>query len=384
MKTQDPIEQKQRKKRRRRIILISIVVLLVGFRLALPYIVLRYVNRTLAGIEQYEGHVEDIDIALIRGAYVIRGIRIDKKDAEDTIPFFTCPEIDLSVEWKAIFKGRIVGEISVESPRLNFVKENHRGEDVKQDTADFRDVIKDLMPLTINRFEINNGQIHYIDPGSKPLIDVALRQLHATASNLSNVNDSSTALPARLEATGQAYKGNFALNINLNMLEKEPTFDLDLNVRGVDMTMLNDFFRAYGNFDVRRGTFGLYTECAARNGNFKGYVKPILKDLDIVQFTREEGNPAQVLWESVIGTIAEIFQNQRKEQLATKIPLEGKFDRPNASLWNAGLYVLKNAFVSALKPSIDHSIDIGQVPEQDDKKGLFGKVFGKKSKKKKR
>jgi len=373
-------ETRRRRKKKRGIILLSILAVLIGFRLVLPYIVLRYVNHTLSTIEQYQGHVEDIDLALIRGAYIIKGIRIDKKDAQtgkaDTVPFFTARELDLSVEWRAIFKGSIVGEITVESPVLNFVKDKHQGEDVQQDTADFRDVVRDLMPLTINRFDIHNGQIHFVDPTRQPRIDVALTDLNVHASNLSNVNDSQKPLPARIAAKGKAYAGVFSLDLDLDLLQEQPAFDLNAGISNVDMVQLNPFFKAYGQFDVRRGTFGLYSEFAAKNGNFKGYVKPILKDLDIVQLNREEGNPAQILWESVIGGVAEIFQNQRKEQFATKLPIEGKFEKPDIGLWNAVVYVLKNAFVNALKPSVDNSIDLGQVADTE-KQGMFGKLFGK-------
>lgn len=62
-------------------------------------------------MDEYTGKVEDIDIALIRGAYVIDGIEILKRDtgqtaAVDTVPFFSCPNIDLSIHWKALFEGK--------------------------------------------------------------------------------------------------------------------------------------------------------------------------------------------------------------------------------------------------------------------------------------
>jgi len=379
--TLSPEQKKLKRKRRRRIILLSIIAILVIARLILPYVVLKYVNKTLADIDQYYGHVEDIDIALIRGAYIINNIKIEKKDSLtgklDSIPFFSSPEIDLSVEWKAIFKGKIVGEIYVEDPVLNFVNGKHEGEDVKQDTADFRKVIRDLMPLTVNHFEIANGQIHYIDKFSNPQIDVSLKDIRAVATNLSNVNDSAKLLPARLEATGSAYDGHFALNVNFDALNKVPTFDMNATITSVNMVKLNDFFKAYGNFDLKKGNFGLYTEFAAKESKFSGYVKPIIKVLDIVQFNEEEGNALQILYESVIASAAEIFQNQRKGQFATKIPIEGRFDNPNLNLWDALSYVLRNAFIQALRPSIDNTINIGKVGETEKDRTFLQKVFGK-------
>jgi len=363
------------------IIIAVLALLLIIFRLLLPSIVLKYVNRVLADIDQYHGHVEDIDIALIRGAYVIKDMKIEKTGDNDTIPFFTTPEIDLSVEWKAIFKGSLVGEIVVNKPHLYFVRGKHKGEDIKADTSDFRDVIRDLMPLKVNHFEILDGQIHYIDKSTSPKVDIAMKNIFAGATNLTNVNDSVKVLPAKLKATGNAYEGTFELNADLNLLEKKPTFDLNARITDVNMVKMNDLFKAYGNFDVSKGNFGLYTEFAARDGAFKGYVKPLIKDLDIVEFNKEEGKPLQILWETVVASVAEIFKNHRKDQLATKVPIEGKFENPDTNLWTAISYVLRNAFIDALTPTIDNTINIKEVEIKDDKKNLLQKVFGKKDKK---
>ncbi len=382
-KKQTPTTQK----RRWLIIIGSILILLIALRLALPFIVLKYVNKTLSEMEQYYGHVEDIDIALLRGAYVINDIKIEKINSEnkqrDTIPFFKSPQIDLSVEWKAIFKGSMVGEIYVENPVLNFVKGKHEGENIKADTSDFRDLIRDLMPLKVNRFEINNGQIHYIDQNKTPLVDISMNKVYATAENLTNVNDSTKLLPGKLKAIGDVYQGKFELNVNLDPLKKQPTFDMNAWITDVNMVLLNNFFRAYANFDVNKGNFGLYTEFAAKDGAFNGYVKPLVKDLDVVEFNKEEGNIGRILWETLIGTVAEIFTNQPKDQLATKIPIQGKFENPNTNLWTAISYILRNAFVNALKPSVDNTISIGNVTAEPEKKTFLQKVFGGKKNKRK-
>lgn len=357
---------------------------LLIFRLALPYFVLKYVNKTLANIKEYYGHVEDIDIALIRGAYVIKDlkiVKIENNSKQDSIPFCTSPEIDLSVEWKSLFKGVIVGEIYAENAVLNFVKGKHKGEDIKADTTDFNEVIRKLMPLKVNHFEISHGQIHYIDKNITPILDISMKDIEIVATNLSNVNDSTKLLPAKLQATGHAYEGTFELNVNLNPLERKPTFDMNARLTNVDLVEMNSFFKAYGNFDVSKGNLGLYAEFAAKDGRFKGYVKPLIKDLQVLDLDKEEGNIGHVLWETLIGTVAQIFKNQPKDQLATKIPIEGKFDNPESSLWTAIVYVLKNAFVSALKPSIDNTINIGNVGEKEDKKNFLQNIFGKKDSK---
>lgn len=370
-------EHRTKRKKRLRIILLSVLALLILFRIFLPYIVLRYVNNKLANLEEYYGVVEDIDIHLYRGAYVIKNIEIVKKDkkTKDTIPFFKSPRIDLSVEWSALFDGAVVGEIFVSKPVLNFVKGAHKGEDVKQDTADFRQLIDDLMPIKVNRFDISDGEIHYIDQNTSPKIDISMKDINATATNLSNVNEENELLPATLVTTGQAYEGRFSLNVKMDALAKQPTFDLNTEMQNLNLVKLNDFLRAYGNFDVKKGIFNMYAEFAGKNGNFGGYVKPMLKDMDVVQWNKEEGNVPQILWESLVGLAKEVLENKRTDQVATKVPIHGTFEDPKVNLWKAISFILRNAFLHALKPSIDNSININKMKE--DNPTLLEKLFSK-------
>src|SRR5665811_12868 len=66
--------------RKKYIILISILILLIVIRIILPYVVLHYANKTLANLDSYYGHIEDVDISLYRGAYIIKNIYLNKDD----------------------------------------------------------------------------------------------------------------------------------------------------------------------------------------------------------------------------------------------------------------------------------------------------------------
>ncbi|MBI0397883.1 DUF748 domain-containing protein [Cyclobacterium marinum] len=357
-----------------------VVFLLLLLRLFLPSIVLHFVNKELKDMEEYTGHVEDIDIALIRGAYVIDGIEILKRDtnktaAIDTVPFFSCPKIDLSIHWKALFQGKVVGELLVDQPKLNFVHTPSVEPEVKQDTSDLRGLIRDLMPLDINRFEINQAEVHYIDNLSSPKVDVFIKDLNILATHLTNDPVEGDSLPSSLNANGRAYDGVFNLDVKLNALADQPTFDMSAAFENVNLVGLNDFLRAYGNFDVKKGEFNVFTEFAAKEGVFKGYVKPLIKDLDVVQWNKEEGNVLQILWETLVAGAAELFENQKEDQLGSKITIENTFENPNIHTGQAIMIILRNAFVQALRPSIEQSIDLGNIEEEEAKSGFLEGIF---------
>lgn len=361
-------------------ILLIIVGVLILFRLFLPAIVLRYCNKTLAGMKGYYGHIKDIDISLYRGAYQIRDIYINEKDSASgkQTDFFKAKKIDLSVEWKALFHGSLVGELEFESPSLIFTKDRTELADVKKDTNDFRKVLKNFMPLKVNRFGITNGAVHYVDRTAKPKVDVSLKNLHLLATNLRNAEESNTLLPSTVIASANAYEGQVKLNMKLNPLAEHATFDLNADIKQVNLVQLNDFLKAYGNFDVTRGTFGLYAEFAAKNGDFKGYVKPIIKDLDVVGPDDRKDAFFNKIWETVVGGVGVIFKNQKKDQIATKVPIEGNFKDPSTNILDAIFEVLRNAFIQALMPSVDNQININSVGEDDsDKRNFLQRLFGK-------
>ena len=66
-------------------------------------------------------------------------------------------------------------------------------------------------------------------------------------------------------------------------------------------------------------------------------------------------------WEMLIGAVAFVFKNQGKNQLATKIPVEGKFSDPKPDIFSAVWVVLQNAFVQAPTSSIDSEINMSSI-----------------------
>ncbi len=192
--------QKVRKRRALKIVL-SILVILIAIRLILPYWVLSNVNKRLAGISGYFGHVDDIELSLYRGAYMVKDIFINRVDTatQKQTPLFACPLVDLSIEWRSLFKGRIVSEMEFSSPALRFTEDQAEPEQLEKDTNDFRRMLKTFTPLKVNRFEVFDGKIAYLDNTVKPIVDVHLDNAYILARNLSNVVDT-TLLPASVKA----------------------------------------------------------------------------------------------------------------------------------------------------------------------------------------
>ena len=115
------------------------------------------------------------------------------------------------------------------------------------------------------------------------------------------------------------------------------------------------------NFDIHKGNFGLYTEMAAKDGKFKRYVKPIIKDLKVVGPEDRHDKFFNKVSEQILGAAGVILKNQKKDQFATKVDMKGSFKNAQINILDAIWDVVLNAFIQALLPSIDKEININLV-----------------------
>ena len=362
-------------KRTRNIVLglvLVLVVALVALRIALPTLVQGYVNRTLDRHPVYDGHVGNVDIALLRGAYAVDDVEIVKQSGEVPEPLFAADRVDLSILWSAVWQGALRGEVVMFGPALNFVNGDRpaEGQDGTEETGDWRDIVLDLFPVRIDRLEIRNGTVHYVDRTTEPMVvDVHLGGVQAVVTNLTNIRETTEpdGLPARLEVRGSDDNyGSLDVVGGFDPFGDDPTLDLDLELLGMRVDTLNEMFEQKGRFDVEQGTMDVYLELAAREGRFEGYVKPLLHDLKVLDRDDLKDKPLAAAADAVVGAVKGILTNKKTKQLATRIPVSGTFDDPDVGAWRAVLSALGNAFVEALSNGLDNTVRLSDVEPTAD------------------
>ena len=366
------------------ITILVIALLLILIRIVLSPVATRVANDYLGSkLPGYYGHVDCIHFALFRGAYQVEGMFLDKIDSatKKQTPFVSVNGIDLSLEWSALLHGKIVGKLFFDSPVVSFTKDKVEPAQVVKDTTTFKQLLDVGMPLDVDRVEIENGQVHYKDLNSSPLVDISMNDIYVLAENLRNTVDPLQVLPSSIEANATVYGGKIDAKVNLNLLAADPTFELKAECKHLNLPDLNSFFKAYGKFTINRGDFSVYSEVAAKNGGFKGYVKPLIKDLKILGPDNKNENLLTRLWEGVLDAVAWIFKNKKEDQLATKIPLEGKFSDPKPNIAFIIYALIRNGWIQALNPALDYEININQVGVKDTRTPLQkfnGKMNGRK------
>lgn len=351
----------------------AIVAILAVARLVAEPAVGWYARRALNQTPGIGGTIGDIDLHLLRGAYEIEDLRIHAINGSSSSPLFSAEKIDLSMQWAALVKGSMVGEALIDNAVVRYdvgakppdtpdVVEIP-GEKPKRPSADNRTVtddiwqekVKALFPFTINRIEMRDTEIRFID--RERHLDFSASSVAVVLTNLTNANESGADRVAILAVRGTTIGGaSLAIDGTVDPFANDPTFHLDLKLERMDMTALNPLLEAYSGVDIERGTLDLYIELTAQDAQLKGYAKPIITDLNVADLRQDakDGGVMHAIKKAVVGTAAEVIENQGDQQQAARIEIEGPLTGPRIDVWSVIGSVLRNAFVSAITPGLEH------------------------------
>lgn len=350
-------------------ILLGIALLLIIARLLLPYLLEKYVNKTLNDIPGYAGGVEDIDVALYRGAYVIEGLWLDKENATLDAPLLNFPESDISIEWKSLFKGRIVSEIVLHSPEVNYIFEDQKKSTPqgKPDVGDWTNALTDLVPIKINHLEAHDGKLNFVQFSADPNINLVFKDINLYTTNLQNVRRTDTILPSTLHATATSFgEGAVTLDGRINVMKKIPDLDVEFALKKANVTALNEMSINAVGVDFASGTFELYSEMAIADGYLKGYLKPMFINTELIG--EEDQGFFEKIWEGFVGVFKFLFKNQGTDTLATKAPLEGDLNDIDTGLLSTILNIFKNAWISAFTTDVDEDINYSKAVKESKEK----------------
>ena len=332
---------------------VLLIAIIVALRLYLGVWALNYVNNVLHHIKGYQGSVENIHIDLYRGAYRIDKLILNKKEGTIPTPFVAIDVTDISIEWSALLHGRIVSNIKLIHPTLNFAVKNdvaQTGEDV-----DWTQPIKALSPVDINHVDLQDGTVAYKDFSSTPKVDIFIHHMNGYASNLRNVENPSDPLPSTLNINGSSIgSGHLSIQGKLNILKEVPDMDLVTKLENVHLPALNTYSDAYAAVNFKDGDVDLYSQLKIKNKQVSGYVKLLARNISVD--IAKTANPLQALWSTIVAGVITVFTNPSKDQFATRADLEGTLDNIDTNTWSILGSILRNAFISALKRGFDKDV----------------------------
>ncbi len=342
------------------VVLLVVATVLIALRLYLPHYIQDYANRTLDKNPDYDGHVGAVSLQILRGAYQIENIELRRAEApESEAPLFAAQAFDIRMEWRALFKGKLVVELVLDRPEVNL-----RIDQIEKQTDDvdviWQEQVRELFPFELNRFTIREGTLHFLDPTTTPPLDIRITSMNLEATNLTNVEGENDPLPSTVIARALVEdQAPLNLDMRVNALALTPTFTLKAALDTLRLNLLNDYFEQFAKLKVEEGKLTIVTEIAVAENRFQGYVTPAIENLNVTP--REDPGILERIWGAVASGLTRILENPEEEQVATRIPFRGSIENPEVGVWALVINLLQNAFIQAIQPEFEGIIGLQEV-----------------------
>lgn len=347
-------------------VILGVVLLLVVVRIFLPAGMKYAINWYLGNkMESYEGRIEDFDLALYRGAYQIEGLKIWKKGTGPEQALISTNQLDLSIAWRGILKKEFLGDLSIHGAKISLSdSKDEKKEDLGQG-QDWQTVFKKLIPITLESVKIADSSFHFLNRDFKVPVDVKIDRIEGRIDNIRNTEDNKDPLPTRAAVVARMQgHADVKGKARLNLLSKVPSFDTDAQLQNLKLQTLNDFFMAYGPFTFTKGQFSLYVESVSRDGRIKGYAKPFIKDLDVIDDKESFKSMGRAFNEVGLALVNLILRDGDTKTLGARIEFEGASKAPSIDKWGAFWSSVQNGFFEAIKQSLEHSISPKDLKKQ--------------------
>lgn len=328
-------------------VLLSLIGLFLLGRAVLPQYLLKKTNEYLANFNpNYSLQLEDFDLGILRGAYQFQGITGKLKDKSKK-EFLNIKEVDVSIAWKEIFKGRIVSEIVIKDGDFVFIKNIKKLTTSKEKQKDAKET---LFPMKVHKLEVRNTDVtldEYKDIDGKGKMRIA--DINADAFNLTPDQENPK---SRFFITAKVLEtSSMKIDGDLNLLKKPVEWNLDAQAKGIDLPKFNPILKDKLPLTFTEGTMDLYAEAKSTGGKVKGYVKPFMNNLDIVKNEGEDFTGIKHFGIEILAAVGNlILRDETKgRSVATQVDFtyDGKF---NVNTGKAVSKALKHGFADENDP----------------------------------
>lgn len=343
-------------KKWRIILIIAAVFILI--RISLPYAILYFVNNSIKDIPEYTGKIEGVDLHILKGNYQIQNVQMSWLKDNEWVQVVDIPSIQISTVWSKILQGKIVASVNIEKPVLTLYYRMTKAERPKAKGKPITDVFREITPAKIETFTVRDAEIRFRNYYTQPNYVLYADSIYISLYNLTNMQNLSSPTYASMDLIGKVMgSGNLSINLMFNPIQTPPNFFVGLKMLNLDVNSLDTFSKAYGGFDFEKGTMDLTSEITMKNSEIDGYVKPIFRNLQVFSWKKDVKEDAlKAFWEGLVGSTSEVFENQPRDQLATRIPISGTISDPKVDILTSVLNVLRDAFVKAFMPTLEGNV----------------------------
>lgn len=207
--------------------------------------------------------------------------------------------------------------------------------------------------VKVEHGKITNSEVGFVNTATDPDYRVFITELDMDVNNLSNRLEEGTGI---VKVTGK-FMGSGRTEVKGTFRPEKPRPDFDMNVKIVKTKVdaFNNVLRAYGDMDTHQGIFAFFSELSVKDNQIRGYVKPLLKDVEVYDPEQDKEKPvAKKLYEAVVGGVLGLLENKTRDEAATITDMSGPVENPHADTWQIVAKLVQNAFFKAILPGFEH------------------------------
>lgn len=334
------------------IIFISIIAFLVVLRMVLPTAIKIGLNNYLKDFSPAISlHVKDVDLAILRGVYTLEGITAEYKKNEKN--FLDVKSTQASVAWRDLLKGTVAVDVFVNT--LDFTYSDELLPALKEHQAYQKKKKKsESENLRMTRLDIKKSIVRTdLFPSLTKDEGIVLTDLEVRATNLipsKRVPLTHFSFQALLLGSGQIKTEGEA-----DLTGKAPKWTIDSEMKAFELNSLNRFLKKNIPLTFTKGQLDLYLEAATQGGPIKGYIKPFVKNLDVIRSKENFLNTKHWLIE-IVSALGNVVM-KADETMATRVSfIFDKTFKPESG--DAISKAFEHGFMQELNRGVEHSIGL--------------------------
>ena len=314
---------------------------------------------------EFEGRA---DLLAIPVAKVEGDLTVDHLQLNDLLPIsghynVQCTEGVLNLNGQVQYSSEstiiAIRDLRLEDAKIDYVhsaptksKEVQR---VKKVAEKAKEAHKDpTTQVKIEHGKILNSDIGFVNKATNPEYRVFVDGMDLEIDHLSNRLEEGTGL---VKLKGK-FMGSGLMEATGTFRPEKPTPDFELYVKIVrtKVEAFNNLLRAYGDMDIEHGLFAFFSELKVKDNQIRGYVKPLLKDVEVYDPEQDKEKPlTKKIYEAVVGGVLGLLENKPRNEAATITDLSGPVENPHANTWQIVSKLIQNAFFKAILPGFERA-----------------------------
>lgn len=333
---------------KKNLVLLVIIFLLVFIRAMLPMYAFKKTNQFLATFSNTMFfHVDDMDISIIRGAYRFENITGKLKDNGQA--FLNIESVDVSVAWREILRGKLLTDIVINKADFLLIKDTEKLVVPKKESSDVKNT---LFPLKIERLDIVDSSVSF--EAIQSLTDESRLKIGKINGRVTNLTPKESSPISFFNLTASMIDPDSLFKVagGANRIRKPMTWDMDLEVKGFNLTKLNPYLKNHLPLTFTRGSVDIYSELNSKEGKVLGYVKPFFKELDVIA-KREKFKSIKHIGIELITAVANVILDDPKNKTVATV-IDFQYDKKLLINKKKGLSkAIEHGFKQELSPGIE-------------------------------